>query len=146
MPTIKSDGNTVAFFVFKKIISRFGISSEIVTDQGSHFQNEMMKELASKLGFRNGHCSPYYPKKNGQVEAVNKSLKTILQKIVNQSKFEWHIMLYLALWAYRNSVKTTIGFSIFQLVHGVDSILAIECKTPSLKLVVTLLPDTSDLG
>jgi hypothetical protein len=30
-------------------------------------------------------------------------------------------------------------------VHGVESILPIECEIPSLRLVVTLLPDTSDL-
>jgi hypothetical protein len=68
MPTIKSDGKTVAFFMFNQIIARFRIPSEIVTDHGSHFQNEMMKELASKLGFKHGHSSPYYPQENGQVE------------------------------------------------------------------------------
>jgi hypothetical protein len=46
----------------------------------------MMKELASKLGFKHGHSSPYYPQENGQVEAVKKSLKTIFQKTVSQSK------------------------------------------------------------
>ena len=51
MPTVKSDGKTATFFVFNQIIARFGILSEIVTDHGSHFQNEMMEELASKLGF-----------------------------------------------------------------------------------------------
>jgi hypothetical protein len=51
MPTVKSDGKTSNFFVFNQIIARFGIPSEIVTDHGSHFQNEMMEELASKLGF-----------------------------------------------------------------------------------------------
>jgi hypothetical protein len=61
MPTMKSDGKTAAFFVFNQIIARFGIPSEIVTDHGSHFQNEMMEELASKMGFRHGHSSPYYP-------------------------------------------------------------------------------------
>jgi transposase InsO family protein len=81
-----------------------------------------MVELASKLGFIHGHSSPYYPQENGQVEAVNKSLKTILQKIVSQSNSNWHIMLYLVLWAYRASVKTAIVFSPFELVHecGVD--------------------------
>jgi transposase InsO family protein len=84
--TVKSDGKTATFFVFNQIIARFGIPSEIVTDHGSHFQNEMMEELAAKLGFKHGHYSPYYPQENGQVEVVNKSLKTILQKTVSQSK------------------------------------------------------------
>jgi hypothetical protein len=145
MPTIKSDGKTATFFVFNQIIAWFRIPREIVTDHGSHFQNEMMKELASKLGFKHGHSSPYYPQENGQVEVVNKSLKTILQKTVSQSKSDWHLMLYPALWAYRTSVKTSTGFSPFQLVHGVESILPIECEIPSLKLEIELLPDTSDL-
>jgi hypothetical protein len=71
MPTVKSDGNTKTFFVFNQIISRFRIPKDIVTDHGSHFHNEMMKELASKLGFNDDHSSLYYPQENGQVEAVN---------------------------------------------------------------------------
>jgi hypothetical protein len=63
MPTIKSDGNIVVLFVFNQIIARFGIPSEIVIDHRSHFQNEMMKELASKLGFRHGHSSLTTPRK-----------------------------------------------------------------------------------
>jgi hypothetical protein len=55
-------------------------------------------------------------------------------------------MLCPALWVYQTSVKTPIRFSPFQLVHGVDSILPIECEIPSLNLVVVLLPNTSDLG
>ena len=42
-------------------------------------------------------------------------------------------------------VKTATGFSPYQLVHGVDSILPVECEIPSLKLVMELLPDTSPL-
>jgi hypothetical protein len=102
MPTVKSDGNTTTFFIFNQIISWFGIPSEIVTDHGNHFQNEMMEELASNMGFIHGHSSPYYPQENGQVEAVNKSLKTILQKTVSQSKSDWHIILYLTLWGIPN--------------------------------------------
>jgi hypothetical protein len=143
MPTIKSDGKTTTFFVFNQIMTWFDIPSDIVTNHGSHFQNEMMKKLGAKLWFKQGHSSPYYPQANGQVE--NKSLKTILQKNVRQSKFDWDIMLYPALLAYQTSVKTSTGYSPFKLVHGVDSILPIECEIPSIKLVFTLLPDTSNL-
>jgi hypothetical protein len=113
MPIVKSDGETIAFFVFNQIIARLIIPSEIVTDHGSHFHNEMMKEIESKLGFKHGHFSPYYPWENGQVESVNKSVKTILQKIVIQRKFDWHIMLYPTLWAYQTLVKTSTSFSPF---------------------------------
>ena len=51
-------------------------------------------------------------------------------------------MLYPALWAYRTVVKTTTGFSRYQLVHGVESVLPVECEIPSLKLVIEILLDT----
>ena len=54
-------------------------------------------------------------------------------------------MLYTTLWAYRTVVKTSTGFSPYHLVHGVESILPVQCKIPSLKLVVELLLDTSAL-
>ena len=100
MPTFKVDGETTAFFVFNQIIARFGIPKVIVTDHGSHFQNDMMMELTTILGFRQEHSSPYYPQENGQVEAVNKTLKTILKWTIDATRSNWHIMLYPALWAY----------------------------------------------
>jgi hypothetical protein len=81
MPTVKSNGKTATFFVFNQIIARFGFPSEIVTDHGRNFQNEMMIELLSKMGFN-------YPQENGQVEAVNNSLKTILKKNCQLEQFQ----------------------------------------------------------
>jgi hypothetical protein len=65
MPMFKGDGETIALFLFNQIIARFGVPREIVTNHGSHFQNQMMTELTSKLGFRKEHLSPYYPQENG---------------------------------------------------------------------------------
>ena len=54
-------------------------------------------------------------------------------------------MLYPALWAYRTTVKNAAGFSPYHLVHGVESILPVECEIPYLKLAIELLPDTASL-
>jgi hypothetical protein len=89
--------------------------------------------------------SPYYPQANGQVEAVNKSLKMILRRMVNSAEMNWHLMLYPTLWAYWTSVKTATGFSPFQLIHGVEVVFSIECEIPSLKIMVELLPDMTQL-
>ena len=79
MPIFKYDGETFTHFIFNQIITRFDIPKELFTDHGRHFQNRMMEELALKLGYKQEHSSSYYPQVNGQVEAVNKSLKSILQ-------------------------------------------------------------------
>ena len=50
-------------------------------------------------------------------------------------------MLFSTLWAYRNSVKTSTGFTPFQLVYGLEAVLPIKCEIPSLKLAVELLPN-----
>jgi hypothetical protein len=51
MPIVKYDEKNYSFFIFNQIIARLGIPSDIFIDHGNHFQNEMMEELASKLGF-----------------------------------------------------------------------------------------------
>ena len=79
MPMVKSNGEIAAHFVFNQIITQFGIPKELVTDYGMHFQNRMMEELASKIGYKQEHSSSYYPQANGQIEAVNKSLNSIIQ-------------------------------------------------------------------
>ena len=61
MPAFKDNGETTTFFMFNKIISRFGIPKVIVTDHGSHFQNHMMTGLTTMLRFQQEHSSPYYP-------------------------------------------------------------------------------------
>eukprot|EP00253_Pinus_taeda_P027042 PITA_27042 len=82
---------------------------------------------------------------NGQVEAVNKTLKTILQWTIDKNRSNWHVMLYSALWAYWTFVKTATGFTPFQLVYGMESIFPIEWEIPSLKLAIELLLETSSL-
>ena len=57
MPTVKSNSEIADHFVFNQIITHFGILKELVTDHGLHFQNRMMEELASKLGYKQDHSS-----------------------------------------------------------------------------------------
>jgi hypothetical protein len=69
----------------------------------------------------------------------------MLQRTVNKHKTNWHHMLFYALWAYRTAVKTATGFTPFHLVHGVEETLPIECKIPTLRTAIELLPDTAPM-
>jgi len=113
MPTFLNDGCTASLFFFNHIITCFGIPKSIVTDHGSHFQNQMMSELHTKLGFFHENSSSYYPQTNGQVEAINKVLKTMIQRMVGAKKTSWHLQIFSSLWAYWTSLKITTGFTPF---------------------------------
>jgi len=102
----------------------------------------MMSELHVKLGFHHENAPPYYPQANRQVEAINKVLKTMIQRMVGANKTSWHLQIFSALWDYCTLVKTTIGFMPFHLVYGIKAVLLFECEIPSLKLTVELLPHT----
>ena len=90
MPTYAEDGKTASLFLFNHVIARFGVPQSIVTDHRSHFRNQMMVELSAKLGFRHENSTPYYPQANGQVETINKVLKTMLHRMVGDHKSNWH--------------------------------------------------------
>ena len=70
-------------------------------------------------------------------------MKTILPRMAGEHKSNWHLTLFSTLCAFITSIKTTTRFTPFQLVCGMESILPIEWKIPSLKLVVELFPNTS---
>ena len=80
---------------------------------------------------------------HGQVEAINKVLKTMLSRMVGQAKSNWSLQIFSALWAYRTIVKISTGFTPFQLVYGLEATLPIECEIPSMKLIVEILPNTT---
>jgi hypothetical protein len=142
MPTFDNTRKTTTLFLFNHVISRFGVPQSIVTDHCSHFRYFMMSELTEKLGIRHDNSTPYYPQANGQVDAINKVLITMVRRMIGIHKTSWHTMLFLALWAYRTFVKSATGFTPFRLVYGVEAILPIECEIPSLKLAFELLPNT----
>ena len=56
--------------------------------------------------------------------------------MVVQAKSNWHLQLFSVLWAYKTTVKTSTGFTPFQLVYGLEDTLLKECEIPSLKIIV----------
>jgi hypothetical protein len=80
MPTFDNTEKNAALFIFNHIITRFGVPQAIITNHGIHFHNFMMSKLTDKLGLRHEKSTPYYPRANGQVEAINKVITTMLRR------------------------------------------------------------------
>ncbi|XP_022853497.1 uncharacterized protein LOC111374967 [Olea europaea var. sylvestris] len=73
-------------FLWKNIICRFEISYSIVSDNGRQFDNNKVRSLCEEFGIKKHFSTPHHPQANGQVEAVNKTIKHVLKRKFNVSK------------------------------------------------------------
>ncbi|MCO5599516.1 hypothetical protein L7F22_053622 [Adiantum nelumboides] len=116
----------VAKFIFEHICCRFGVPLEILSDRGSGFRGDLVGELMKKLKIKRRHSTPYYPQCNGLVEKVNGMICKIITKQVVSKPKEWDKHLEAALWSYRTSFRTSLGYTPYHLVFGKEAILPIE--------------------
>jgi len=65
---------------------------KITTDNATNLNNKMMKEMCEDFKIQHHNSTPYRPKMNEAVEATNKNIKKIVQKMVVSYK-DWHEML-----------------------------------------------------
>ncbi|RDX73721.1 Pol polyprotein, partial [Mucuna pruriens] len=86
----------VVKFIKRDIICRYGLPAHIITDNGTNLNNKMMSKLWKQFKIKYHNFTPYRPKMNGAVEATNKNIKKIVQKMVVTYKY-WHDMLPYAL-------------------------------------------------
>ena len=80
------------------------------------------------------NSSPYRPKMNGAVEAANKNIKKIIQKMTVTYK-DWHEMLLFAIHRYRTKTRTSTGETPYSLVYRMEAVLPIEVQIPSLRIM-----------
>ena len=73
--------NVVARFIKQNLICRYGIPDRIITENGINLNNTMITSLCEQFQIQYHNSSPSQPKMNGAVEAANKNIKKIIQKM-----------------------------------------------------------------
>ncbi|XP_019253789.1 PREDICTED: uncharacterized protein LOC109232472 [Nicotiana attenuata] len=116
LPT--NDAMVVAVFVKKNIFSRFGTPRALISDEGTHFCNQLLNNLLVKYGLRDRVATTYHPQTSGQADVSNRETKQIVEKTVSVNRKDWAAKLDDALWAYRTTYRTPIGASPYKLVYG----------------------------
>ncbi|XP_076069884.1 uncharacterized protein LOC143041747 [Oratosquilla oratoria] len=100
------------------IFSRVGIPREILSDRGTQFTSNLMKELHRMLGVKPIFTTPFHPSGNGRIERLHGPLKAILRKLCAEKPREWHRYLIPTLFALGELPSDRTGFSAFELLYG----------------------------
>ena len=88
------------------------------SDQGSNFMSGDFQQVMFELGIRQYKSSAYHPESQGAIERFYQTLKNMLKTYCNQTGKDWEEGIHLLLFAVRDSIQESLGFSPFELVLG----------------------------
>ena len=121
-------------FVWKIIVTRFGISHTFILDNGLQFDSKAFRRYCCELGIRNRHSTPAYPHVNGQVKVVNKITVNRLKKSLDEAKGRWVEELSNVLWIYRTTPCWSTRETPFSMTYGFEAVIPLETGFSTLRM------------
>ncbi|CAL9022213.1 unnamed protein product, partial [Prunus brigantina] len=113
-------------FIWTHICCQFGIPYAIITDNGRQFDSKLFRQFFARLKINMFFALSAHRQSNGQVEAINKIIKKLLNRQLDKAKGAWPEKLREALWAIRTSYRTSTGETPFSLAFGSEAVVPIE--------------------
>ena len=105
-------------FEWKNIVTWFGISYTIISDNGLQFDSKTFRRYYGELGITNRYSTLAYPQENEQAEAVNKVIVNGLKKMLDNAKGKWVDELPHVLQTYRTTPRRSTGETPFLMTYG----------------------------
>ena len=113
--------NIKARTVIKALIKFFtlvGLPKHIQSDQGLNFMSTVFQQVMHQLNITQHKSSAYHPQSQGTIERFHQTLKTMMRSYYFDNHKDWDEGIHLLMFAARESVQETLGFSPFELVFG----------------------------
>lgn len=133
VPISEASALTTAKAFVHQVILKYGIPKVVVSDNGSNFISDTMKQVSKLLKMKRILTTPYHPQSN-QVERFHRSLSSYLKAYIQNEKEYWSNYLDFALFVYNNTYNSTTGFAPFELIYGRAS--EIPCEITNQKVPV----------
>ena len=107
--------------IVKALIKYFtlvGLPKSIQSDQGSNFMSGIFQQVMHELGKHQYKSSAYHPESQGAIERFHQTLKNMIRVYCFDNEKDWDEGIPLLLFAARESIQDSLGFSPFELVFG----------------------------
>ena len=99
-----------------KFFTLFGLPKSIQSDQGINFMAHAFQQVMNQLGIKQYKSSAYHPESQGALERFHQTLKTMKRMYCTENSRDWDEGVHLLLFAVRESVQESLGFSPFASV------------------------------
>ena len=116
----------------------YGLPIELVSDQGTHFSNDVITCLIHEFLVIHNKSTPYHPKANGQGKSTNITLCTVITKLISITRSNWEMLLQSTIWAYHVAFKYATTSTPSNLVYGMNVIIPMYFLIPNLQVATNL--------
>ena len=136
-PIPNKSADTVAKVIIDRIISIFGPPEMLHSDQGTEFENKVIHQLQTILGYKKTCTTPYRPQGNSVSERVHSTMHAMLAMHSSMGRDNWAELLPMVQLAYNTSFNATMHETPYFLMFGrqarlpVDVILGIPHVGPT---------------
>ena len=117
---------TVADCLVTEWICRYGVPSEILSDQGRNFESILFQEMCRLLDMKKVRTSRYRPQSDGLVERYNRTLKSMLKSFTESEKSDWDEHLPYVMMAYRATIHESTKCTPNLLMFGHEVRLPVD--------------------
>ena len=115
LPSIETERVAEALF---EMFSKVGIPDEMLTDCGSKFTAEVMREVRRLQSLQQLTTTPYNPMCIGLVKRFHATMKQMLRIMCAERPNDWDKYLPALLFAIREVPQESLGFSPFEFLYG----------------------------
>ena len=102
----------------QRFFTIFGFPIELQSDRGVNFCSNLFSQTMAKLGVHHVKSSVYHPQTQGALERFHQTLKLMLRTYCSQHERDWDEGVQLGMFAARENVNESLGFSSNELVFG----------------------------
>ena len=120
-------------FLWKNIVTHFGIPYTLISNNGLQFDSKSFRRYCCELGITNRYSTPAYPQGNGQAIAVNKVVMSGLKKRLDNAMGRWVEELPHVLWTYRTIPQRSTRETPFSMTYGAEAVIPLETGFPTLR-------------
>ncbi|XP_073809789.1 uncharacterized protein [Danio rerio] len=101
-----------------KFFTLFGLPKILQSDQGTNFTSRTFSQVLKRLGIKHNVSTAYHPESQGALERFHQTLKSMLRTYCFELEGDWEEGLPWLLFASREVIQESLGFSPAELVFG----------------------------
>ena len=112
------EARTIVDVFSRNWICRYGVPSEVHSDQGRNFESAIFKEMCDSYGIKKTRTTPLHPQSDGMVERFNRTLEEHLRKVVDSGQRDWDEHIPKFLLAYRSAIHDSTSRTPAKVLFG----------------------------